>query len=312
MCWLEWNLQGDILGVYNQDGTKLITYAYDAWGNCQETRVGATASSPALHNPFRYRGYYFDTDLQMYYLQSRYYDPAIGRFISPDKFATTGQSVLGANMFAYCLNDPTNRVDLEGFAGIWWTLIDDHEMGFIHKMVEREIERLSLGTVATEITLSGGGRADLVDRFTGEVWEIKHASTDPAGRAAQAYNQVKGYLGQEGVGLRGIGIKTTDFGEEGRFNGAFMLMHGTSLYVVTYCTPSQGVVLYSVAECSLKAAYAYSYLYIYEYIEKAARKIGNNLSDMLPHAIETTVGTGTLCAIIYGVDRLMRTYLTNK
>jgi len=49
-----------------------------------------------------------------YWLQSRYYDPAIGRFINADGYASTGQGVLGSNMFAYCLNNPVNRVDPNG------------------------------------------------------------------------------------------------------------------------------------------------------------------------------------------------------
>ena len=59
-------------------------------------------------NPFRYRGYYYDADLELYYLNSRYYDSNTGRFISPDKYISTGQGLLGYNMFAYCGNNPVN------------------------------------------------------------------------------------------------------------------------------------------------------------------------------------------------------------
>ncbi len=65
-------------------------------------------------SPFRYRGYYFDAESGMYYLGSRYYDPEIGRFISPDVFISTGQGFVGYNMFAYCNNNPVNSVDSSG------------------------------------------------------------------------------------------------------------------------------------------------------------------------------------------------------
>ena len=113
--WFEKNLQGDIVAVYNAEGTKLISYTYDAWGNFTTTyHNGCTTSSTAAKNPFRYRGYYYDSELGMYYLQSRYYDPVVGRFINADAFVSTGQGILGNNMYAYCHNNPVKYVDLTG------------------------------------------------------------------------------------------------------------------------------------------------------------------------------------------------------
>lgn len=68
-------------------------------------------------NPIRYRGYYYDIETGLYYLQSRYYDPEVGRFISADEYISTGQGINGNNMFAYCFNNPVNRVD---YTGKWW------------------------------------------------------------------------------------------------------------------------------------------------------------------------------------------------
>ncbi len=74
-----------------------------------------TATGPlAQINPFRYRGYYFDAETGFYYLQSRYYDPSIGRFISADKYASTSQGIIGNNMFAYCNNNPIIAADYDG------------------------------------------------------------------------------------------------------------------------------------------------------------------------------------------------------
>ena len=117
--WFEKNLQGDIVAVYNSDGAKVVTYTYsDAWGNHTATYHNGSISTGVQYNPFRYRGYYYDTDLGLYYLQSRYYDAKICRFINADGYVSTGQGLTGNNMFAYCGNNPVNRVDPTGESSI--------------------------------------------------------------------------------------------------------------------------------------------------------------------------------------------------
>ena len=106
-----------VIAVYSDTGTKLISYRYDAWGNRTTTYSNGGASTLAANNRITYRGYYYDADLGMYYLQSRYYDAKICRFINADGYISTGQGLTGYNMFAYCGNDPVNRVDPTG--NIW-------------------------------------------------------------------------------------------------------------------------------------------------------------------------------------------------
>ena len=103
------NLQGDILKVITATGTEVATYSYDAWG-----RVLTSTGDMAGVNPLRYRGYYYDAETSLYYLQSRYYDPEVGRFINADAYASTGQGILGTNMFAYCRNNPVGYCDGTG------------------------------------------------------------------------------------------------------------------------------------------------------------------------------------------------------
>ena len=111
--WYEKNLQGDIIAVYNSEGTKVATYTYsDALGNHSVSYSNSGASTGVIYNPFRYRGYYYDTDLGMYYLQSRYYDAKICRFINADSALYHG--MLGYNMSVYCNNSPVNYVDPAG------------------------------------------------------------------------------------------------------------------------------------------------------------------------------------------------------
>ncbi len=119
------NLQGDVIAITNKQGEVLARYTYDAWGKVlsvtNASGVEITAASHIAHkNPYRYRGYYYDIDTGLYYLQSRYYDPAVGRFMNADdaQFLGVSETVLGYNLLAYCENDPVNMVDMAGFAAI--------------------------------------------------------------------------------------------------------------------------------------------------------------------------------------------------
>ncbi len=110
------NIFGDIIAVYN--GTsKVAEYAYDAYGNCRVI----TGSNIGTLNPFRYRGYYFDEDMKLYYLQSRYYDPETGRFINADDVSYLDpETIHGLNLYAYCLNNPVMFIDPTGHEVQWW------------------------------------------------------------------------------------------------------------------------------------------------------------------------------------------------
>ena len=110
-----YNVQGDVIALADASTGKLaVTYTYDAWGKVLSVN-DTTANSVGTQNPFRYRGYYYDTETSLYYLQTRYYDPDTGRFINADAFTSTDISgVLSANMFAYCENNPVVRDDQTG------------------------------------------------------------------------------------------------------------------------------------------------------------------------------------------------------
>ncbi len=103
-------IQGDVVKLIKADGTAVASYTYDPWG-----KILTSTGDLANINPLRYRGYYYDTETGLYYLQSRYYDPEIGRFINADTYTTTDSTgILSANMYAYCENDPVNRNDPSG------------------------------------------------------------------------------------------------------------------------------------------------------------------------------------------------------
>ena len=121
----EKNLQGDVIAVYDSNGTKLISYTYDAWGNFRTTYVttGTTALGKAIRNPFKYRGYYYDNDTGWYYLQTRYYNPVWGRFINADSIMSgADESLKGNNLYVYCFNNP---ISYDDSFGNWPKLIEE-------------------------------------------------------------------------------------------------------------------------------------------------------------------------------------------
>ena len=118
--WYDKNLQGDVVGIRNASGTLVAQYVYDAWGNHRQITNGSgndVSDNPnhiANINPFRYRGYYYDTETGWYYLNTRYYDPNVGRFLSPDTILGANGGLLGYNLYAYCNNNPVMFSDPSG------------------------------------------------------------------------------------------------------------------------------------------------------------------------------------------------------
>ncbi len=107
------NKQGDVLGIYSASGALLASYDYDAWGNCTVNTVNSNYTI-GNDNPIRYRSYYYDTDTGLYYLQSRYYNPEIGRFLNSDNVSDSSAEILGYNFYIYCGNNPIVNYDPTG------------------------------------------------------------------------------------------------------------------------------------------------------------------------------------------------------
>ncbi len=114
------NTMGDVLGITDANGTLLAQYAYDDWGKLVSIDTADEEASTAYReiaeaNPLRYRGYYYDNETGYYYLQSRYYDPTICRFINADTYEyIDNKEQFGYNLFAYCGNNPINFSDPTG------------------------------------------------------------------------------------------------------------------------------------------------------------------------------------------------------
>jgi len=111
------NLQGDIIAITDKDAKVVAKYSYDAWGVCTISQDNSDCEIAAV-NPFRYRGYYYDSEIGLYYLQSRYYNPTVGRFVNADEagYLLTEEGIAFANLLAYCVNEPIGRIDKYGNA----------------------------------------------------------------------------------------------------------------------------------------------------------------------------------------------------
>ena len=111
------NAQGDFTGLIDGAKNPVVSYSYDTWGKLIST-TGSLAGTLGVKNPYRYRGYRYDTETGLYYLQSRYYNPDWGRFVSADGagiLEVDQDSLIENNLFVYALNNPVNMSDDSGY-----------------------------------------------------------------------------------------------------------------------------------------------------------------------------------------------------
>ena len=135
------NLQGDVIAIVDKDAHTIARYSYDAWG-VPEIKLDSSNCQIATVNPFRYRGYYYDEEIELYYLQSRFYDPNVGRFVNGDDIETIGYDadVLLPNTFIYCKNDITNTSDESGMFS--FNDLFKKFSGFIKKLFNKFMDNL--------------------------------------------------------------------------------------------------------------------------------------------------------------------------
>lgn len=120
------NLQGDIIGILDSTYNQVVSYEYDSWGKVLSIKDNqgneiTDSTNIGIINPFRYRGYYYDTETELYYLNSRYYNPEWGRFINADGIICADKSILSNNIYIYSGNNPVMYIDPTG-KGFFTTL----------------------------------------------------------------------------------------------------------------------------------------------------------------------------------------------
>lgn len=217
--------QGDITRIEDVNGNILATYEYDAWG-----KLISSSGSLAEINPLRYRGYYYDTETGFYYLQSRYYDPSICRFINAD--GQINNDLLGYNLFAYCGNNPVVRTDDEGQG--WWIPVGaliGGIVGGVSKVISNVIsgKKWNSGVIGA---IAGGAVFGAITAATGNL-----AAGAFAGAAVEsAFNEVTSYVPYAAqangnrtvkkVTPRNIGRSVATIASETAVNGTVSLVTG--------------------------------------------------------------------------------------
>ena len=197
------------------DGVQLFN-TYGPWGEAWGMN-GTLASTLGDLNPFRYRGYYYDTETGLYYLNSRYYNPEFGRFISADgQLNKTGLAEI--NLFAYCDNNPINRADQSGNV---WHIAVGALVGGLFGGITQAVSNLIQGKSATDGLLtsvvSGAASGALAASGAGLFTVI--AGSAAIGMAENAANQV----------IDNKGFSNFDTGDmliDGTISGAFGAMGG--------------------------------------------------------------------------------------
>ena len=172
----------------------------------------------------------YDTETGFYYLESRYYDPKLSRFINADILVSTGQGLLGNNMFAYCLNNPGNYVDPSGMLAY---------PGEIHNEVVRRIA-YKYGFYKEQFILykgGGFGRADLISA-DGRVWDVKR---DKPRQIRAGKKQVQKYVDNTWARSQDVSLSVGDNEIESDF---FYYRSGLTTYKVTYRYVGDGVIVY--------------------------------------------------------------------
>lgn len=140
------NWRGDVIKIFDSTGADVAEYLYDAWGNVVSVRSpNGTAITSSTHianvNPLRYRGYYYDTETKLYYVNSRYYDPEVKRMLNADDSALAAVSLdtlTDKNYFAYCDNNPVIRTDSDGD---YWHIVAGAAVGGIVNAVAQAIDQ---------------------------------------------------------------------------------------------------------------------------------------------------------------------------
>ena len=156
--------QGNIVALIDSSGNVVVKYEYDAWGNHEVYDGSGTKITQGTHvgrvNPYRYRGYYYDEELKLYYLKTRYYDPEVGRFINADDVTYIApETINGLNLYAYCGNNPVMRIDPNGCA--WWNPFS-WDWGAIGRFIGGGLlvlagALITVGTLPIALAFPGGG-----------------------------------------------------------------------------------------------------------------------------------------------------------
>ncbi len=216
------NAQGDVVALVDGNGNLIAKYTYDAWGVPTVYNPDGTVNTDPTFigniNPYRYRSYLYDVENGLYYLQTRYYDPVIGRFLTPDKIRYLDPNTLnGLNLYAYCNNNPVMYSDPTGTYGL--------------------LTALAIGLIVGAIVGAASGVKEQVDKHGWDVdsWDVRQIALSTLGGAvsgafsAASANPILGaFLGGIGDVLEVWIVNDFNFDVETSVN-VFLISVGSSL-----------------------------------------------------------------------------------
>ena len=141
------NIFGDIIGILDSNYNEVVTYTYNSWG-LLTNKTDTTTINLSTINPFRYRSYYYDEETNLYYLNSRYYNPEWGRFVNADAIINSNYDTISQNLFVYTSNNFINYSDNDGFSAI---TIGGTSLGFIGGKIAASLLAASSFAIATVV-----------------------------------------------------------------------------------------------------------------------------------------------------------------
>ena len=254
------NLQGDIIGIVNESGQMVISYEYDAWGviTSQQQCNDANFANIISKLPLTYRGYFYDYDLELYYIQGRYYNPEWGRFINADTTSNLGSTgtALSYNLYAYCENNPVmyvvdnkntafsntinanylyNKRISKGITGY----INDQQNGIASKLRYgiNTISPFGCGTVATyNALIMLGNRMDICDIIRD--YEMNHAYHD--GLIGTHGKNIARFFSEKGYNVTITNLENLNLTENNQLSYINENLSEEDVYILNYKSDTVG------------------------------------------------------------------------
>ncbi|CDM67295.1 Hypothetical protein CM240_0116 [Clostridium bornimense] len=208
------NVQNDVIGLHDSTGTVVVSYSYDTWGNIVSI-TGSLKDSVGKKNPYRYRGYRYDEETGMYYLQSRYYNAEWGRFVNCDNIGGKIGELGTHNAFKYCFNNPVNMSDESGQWPKWMKKAAKAVKNVIKKVSESKVVKTVVQSVIKSKVLSSPilTAISLVAKTIGKVNKNRGTITIPIlSVSGNAMASVKGTLVVTGDTRGNIALQVTGSG----------------------------------------------------------------------------------------------------
>lgn len=254
------NYKGDIIGIVNESGQMVISYEYDAWGvltvsqHCNDANFANVISKL----PITYRGYFYDYDTGLYYIQGRYYNPEWGRFINADSTSNLGSTgtALSYNLYAYCENNPVmyvvdnkntafsstinanylyNKRISKGITGY----IDDQQNGIASKLRYgiNTISPFGCGTVATyNALIMLGNRMDICDIIRD--YEMNHAYHD--GLIGTHGNNIARFFSEKGYKVTITNLQNLDSFNQSQISALEETISSNKAHILYYTGGNTG------------------------------------------------------------------------